>query len=72
MPSENKYFTDAQKNVMKLRDEMAQHQFAGTEPPVSLAAEIKMAELLLKLESIETMSVKHKFMNKIWPIKAEI
>ncbi len=69
MSSKNKYFTDAQKNAMKLRDELAQHQLAGTEPPVSLTVELKMAELLLKLESIETISVKYKFINKIWPIK---
>ena len=60
MSSKNKYFTDAQKNAMKLRDELAQHQLAGTEPPVSLTVELKMAELLLKLESIETISVKYK------------
>ena len=71
MHSKDKYFTDAQKNAMKLRDELAQCQFAEIEPPFLLEVELKMAELLLKIESIETIRVKHKFKNKMWPLKGQ-
>jgi hypothetical protein len=64
-PEEKESLTDAQQNVENLRNELAQHEFAGTKPRASLIVELKMAELLLKLESIDTMSVKHKVMYKV-------
>jgi hypothetical protein len=52
---EEKSLTDAHQNVENLRNELAKHQLAGTKPPVSLLVELKMAELLVKLESTDTI-----------------
>jgi hypothetical protein len=60
MPKEKKSLTDPQKNVTNLRSKLAQYQIAGIEPPASFLAELKMAELLVKLESIDTIRVNVK------------
>ena len=60
MPKEKKSLTDPQKNVTNLRYKLAQYQIVGSEPPASLLVELKMAELLVKLESIETIRVNVK------------
>ena len=57
LPEEKKSLTDAQKNVMNLRYRLTQYQIDGNTPPGSLLIELKMAELLVKLESIDTMRV---------------
>jgi hypothetical protein len=57
LPEEKKSLTDAQKNVMNLRYRLKQYQIDGNTPPGSLLVELKMAELLVKLESIDTMPV---------------
>jgi hypothetical protein len=56
MPKEKKSLTDPQKNVINLLYKLA----AGSEPPASLLVELKMAELLVKLESIDTIRVNVK------------
>ena len=53
-----KSLTDAQQNLENLRNKLVQHQFTGKEPPTSLLVELKMAEFLVKLESINTMRVR--------------
>jgi hypothetical protein len=58
MPKEKKSLTDPQKNVTNLRYKLAQYLIVGSEPPASLLVELKMAELLVKLESIDTIRVK--------------
>ena len=60
MPKEKKSLTDPQKNVTNLRSKLAQYQIVGSEPPASLLVELKMAELLVKLESIDTIRVNVK------------
>jgi hypothetical protein len=63
MPKEKKSLTDPQKNVINLHYKLAQYQIAGSEPPeppASLLVELKMAELLVKLESIDTIRVNVK------------
>ena len=57
-PKEEKLLTDAKQNVENLRNELAKHQLAGTEPPTSLLVELKMAELIVKLESTDTIKFK--------------
>ena len=64
-PKEKKFLTDAQQNVENLRNELAQHQFAGTKPPASLSVELKMAELLVKLESTDTIKFKPRVLFKV-------
>jgi hypothetical protein len=65
LPEEKKSLTDAQKNVMHLRYKLTQHQIDGNTPPASLLVELKMAKLLVKLESIDTMNFKPKVMYKV-------
>ena len=60
MPKEKKSLTDPQKNVINLHYKLAQYQIVGIEPPASLLVELKMAELLVKLESIDTIRVNVK------------
>jgi hypothetical protein len=60
MPKEKKSLTDPQKNVENLRCKLTKYQNDGTEPPASLLVELKMAELLVKLESINTIRVSIK------------
>jgi len=60
MPKEKKFLTDSQKNVINLRYKLAQYLIVGSEPPASLLVELKMAELLVKLESIDTIRVNVK------------
>ena len=64
-PEEKKSLTEAQQNVANLRNKLLQHQLTRTEPPATLLFELKMAELLLKLDSTDTMSVKYKVMYKV-------
>lgn len=59
-PKENISLADVQKNVAYLRYTIKRYKIIGTTPPVSIFLELRMAKLLLKLESIDTMSVKHK------------
>ena len=62
---EKKPLTDAQKNVAYLYYTIKRYRIMGTTPPVSIFLELKMANLLSKLESIDTMSIKHKGMHKV-------
>ena len=62
----NKYLIETKKNVIKLRSKLAHHESAGTEPPVSIFNELKMAELLLKLESTDSISLKYKTIDLNW------
>ena len=64
-PEEKKSLTDAQQRVVNLRNKLVQHQFTRTEPPATILFELKMAELLVKLESTDTMSIKYKVMYKV-------
>ena len=64
-PKEEKSPTDAQQNVDNLRNELAKHQLAGIEPPVSLLVELKMAELLVKLESTDTIKFKPRVLFRV-------
>jgi hypothetical protein len=64
-PEEQKSLTNAKQNVVTLRNKLLQHQLTRIEPPASLLVELKMAELLLKLQSTDTMSVKYKVMYKV-------
>jgi hypothetical protein len=49
--------TEIEKNVEHLRYRLARYQIVGIAPPVNLLIELKMAELLLELESIDTKRV---------------
>lgn len=49
-----------QAYVMHLRYRLTQYQFDGIAPPVSLLIELKMAERLVKLESMDPMRVSVK------------
>lgn len=60
MPKEKKSLTDMQEYVMHLRYRLTQYQFNGIAPPVSLLMELKMAERLVKLESMDAMRVSVK------------
>ena len=62
---EKKPLSNAQQNVENLRNKLAQHEFAGTKPRASLLVELKMAELLAKLESTDTIKVKPKVMFRV-------
>lgn len=64
-PKEEKPLTEAQQNVENLRNELARHQLSGTEPPVSLLFELKMAELLVNLESTDTIKFKPRVLFKV-------
>jgi hypothetical protein len=52
--------TDAQKNVEHLRYRLIRYKIVGIAPPVTLLIELKMAENLLKLESIDTIRINIK------------
>jgi hypothetical protein len=54
---DKKSLKHAQRNVTNLRKKIIQFKIARVEPPLSLLVELKMAELLLKIESIDTMPV---------------
>ena len=56
-PKEKKSLTDAQKNVMNLRYKLTPYQIDGITPPASLLIELKMAELIVMVESMDTMRV---------------
>ena len=60
MPKEKKFLTDMQEYVKHLRYRLTQYQFNGIAPPVSLLMELKMAERLVKLESMDAMRVSVK------------
>jgi hypothetical protein len=57
LPEKKKSFKDAQKNVTRLRKKIIQYKIARVEQPSSLLVELKMAEFLLKIESLDTMPV---------------
>jgi hypothetical protein len=54
---DKKSLKHAQRNVTNLRKKIIQFKIARVEPPLSLLVELKMAELLLKIQSIDTMPV---------------
>lgn len=60
MPQEKKSLTDKQKNVKNLRYRLTKYKIAGITPPESLLIELKMAELLVKVESMDTIRVNAK------------
>jgi hypothetical protein len=60
MLEEKKFRSEIEKNVEHLRYRLARYQITGIAPPVNLLIELKMAELLLELESIETKRVNIK------------
>lgn len=60
MSKEKKSSNDMQAYVMHLRYRLTQYQFDGIAPPVSLLIELKMAERLVKLESMDPMRVSVK------------
>jgi hypothetical protein len=49
--------TDAQKNVENLRYTIKKYQIVGIEPPVSIVMELKMARLLVALESTDCFRI---------------
>jgi hypothetical protein len=55
MFEEKKSCTEIEKNLVHLRYRRIQYQIVGITPPVNLLIELKMAELLFKLESIDTI-----------------
>jgi hypothetical protein len=57
---EKKSLTDPLINVTNLRDKLTKYDTLGITPPASLLIELKMAELLLKVESIDTIRVNSK------------
>jgi hypothetical protein len=57
MREEKKTRTEIEKNVEHLRYRLARYQIVGIAPPVNLLIELKMAELLLKLETVDTKRV---------------
>ena len=60
MFAEKKSRTEIEKNVEHLRYRLARYKIVGIAPPVTLLIELKMAEHLLKLESIDTIRVNIK------------
>jgi hypothetical protein len=57
--------TEAQQDVVNLRNKLLQCQLTRTDPPATLLFELKMAELLVKLESTDSISVMYKVMYKV-------
>ncbi len=49
--------TDAQKNVEHLRYTIKKYQIVGIEPPVNIFMELKMARLLVTLESTDCFRI---------------
>jgi len=60
MTQKEKSLTDMQGYVMHLRYRLAQYQFGGIAPPVSLLIELKMAEHLAKLDSKDAVRINVK------------
>ena len=60
MPKEKKSPTDMQEYVMHLRYRLTQYHINGIAPPVSLLMELKMAERLVKLESMDARRIRVK------------
>lgn len=65
MPKEHESFSEIEKNVEYLRNKLVRYQSLGVAPPVKLLFELRMAERILKLESIDTMRVSVKNTNRI-------
>ena len=59
-PMEEKSVIEMRQYVMQLRYRLAQYQFNGVAPPVTLLIELKMAERLMKLELTNTIRVNVK------------
>jgi hypothetical protein len=57
MVEEKQSRTELERNVEHLRYRLSRYQIVGEYPPVNLLIELKMAERLLQLESIETIRV---------------
>ena len=49
--------SEIKKNVEYLRSKLKRYQSHGVEPPAILLIELKMAERILRLESIDTIRV---------------
>ena len=60
MEDKNKSLSDMQRYVMHLKQRLWQYQIDGVEPPSSFLVELRMAQHLLKLESIDTIRVDKK------------
>ncbi len=56
-PKKKQTLNNMQKHVMHLRYRLTHYQFDGITPPASLLNELKMAELIVKVESMDTMRV---------------
>ena len=65
MPKELESLTEIEKNVEYLRYKLVRYQSLGIAPPVNLLIELKMAERILMLESIDTMKVSGKNTKRI-------
>ena len=59
-PKEKKSFNDPVKNLTNLRYTLTKYQIVGIAPPESVLIELKMAELLARVESVDTIKVKPK------------
>ena len=57
MPEDKKSHIEIEKNVEHLRYRLTRYQIVGIAPPVNLLIELKMAERLLQLESMDTIRV---------------
>ena len=57
MVEEKKSRTEIEKNLEHLRYRLIRYKIVGIAPPVTLLIELKMAENLLKLESIDTIRI---------------
>ena len=57
MGEENKTYIKLEKNVEHLRCIRTQYQIVGIAPPAKLLIELKMAERLLQLESIDSIRI---------------
>jgi hypothetical protein len=60
MPEEKQSRAELEKNVEHLRYRLTRYQIVGEFPPAKLLVELKMAELLLQLESTDTIRVNIK------------
>ena len=60
LPEEKKSLKDMKKNVEHLRYRLVRYQIARVAPPANLLIELKMAELLVKVESMDLMRVNVK------------
>jgi hypothetical protein len=55
MNEEKKNRTEIEKNVEHLRHRLTRYKIVGIAPPINLLFELKMAERILQLESIDSI-----------------